>query len=83
MGTTKKFDQTENWMLTEAMKLFKKNWIDETKAYEAKGQNPLFTVGYIEHITDQLNTKIEGFTSARALKSIAKQKEEELLNQKK
>lgn len=65
----KKLNGGENYWITEGLKLVEEKALDEIKAVEAKGKNPLMTQGFIIQLMKELKVKVDELTLKSHLKS--------------
>lgn len=58
----KKFNGFDNWILTEALKLFAEEAEQEVKNAENNGKNLIYAPGFFKNTADSLKMKIDDMT---------------------
>lgn len=71
-----KFDAVERYFIDEGLKMMEAGFRKEIQDAEAQGKMHLFSENYVDMMMKNLTEKMDTFTSAKAKKSMNKQKQE-------
>ena len=66
---SKKFNGFENYLITEALKLFAEKAKQEAISAEKEGVNLIFAPGYFPMVCDELTQKVNSMTLEKDLKA--------------
>jgi hypothetical protein len=70
-----KFDAVERYMIDQGLEMMEAGFRKEIQDAEAQGKMHLFSENYVDMQMKNIRAKMEDFTSAKAKKSINKQKQ--------
>jgi hypothetical protein len=70
-----KFDGVERYMIDQGLAMMEAGFRKEIQDAEAKGRTHLFSENYVDMQMKNIRAKMNSFTSAKALKSINKEKQ--------